>query len=90
MVQKKKVYDKVMLLSRLKEESVIVVREVKQHLEYMRSTVGVMEELSSQLSEAIGGQGKIHFIYIYIYIYTQTILKHFPFFKHSQAVLRPR
>ncbi|XP_035006830.1 uncharacterized protein LOC118103835 [Hippoglossus stenolepis] len=61
MVQKKKVYDKVMLLSRLKEESVIVVREVKQHLEYMRSMVRVMGELSSQLSsqlsEAIGGQG---------------------------------
>ncbi|XP_069378862.1 uncharacterized protein [Paralichthys olivaceus] len=51
MVQKKKVSDKVMLLSRLKEEVVIVVREVKQHWEYMRTMVG---ELSSQLSEAIG------------------------------------
>ncbi|XP_053699907.1 uncharacterized protein LOC128746703 [Synchiropus splendidus] len=35
MLKKKKVFDKVMLLNRLKEEEVIVVREVKQHWDYM-------------------------------------------------------
>ncbi len=42
---KKNVFDKVMLLARLKEEEVIVVREVKQHMEYMRSVAGLIEEL---------------------------------------------
>lgn len=58
MVQKKKVFDKVMLLNRLKEEEVIVVREVKQHLEYMRSLAGVLDKLSSQLSKGTTGQSK--------------------------------
>ncbi|KAK1904108.1 Glycerol metabolism operon regulatory protein [Dissostichus eleginoides] len=56
MVQKKKVYDKVMLLTRLKEEAVILVHEVKQHSEYMRSVAGKIDHLSSQLSEGITGQ----------------------------------
>ncbi|KAI4824359.1 hypothetical protein KUCAC02_012877 [Chaenocephalus aceratus] len=56
MVQKKKVYDKVMLLTRLKEEAVILVHEVKQHWEYMRSVAGKIDHLSSQLSEGITGQ----------------------------------
>ena len=58
MVKKKSVYDKVMLLTRLKEEEVIVVHEVKQHWEYLRSVVGMIEELSSQLSEGITQQSK--------------------------------
>ncbi|XP_034556273.1 uncharacterized protein LOC117824805 isoform X2 [Notolabrus celidotus] len=53
MAKKKRVHDKVMLLTRLKEEEVIVVREVKQHWEYMRSMI---EELSSHLSEGITQQ----------------------------------
>ncbi|KAM4530957.1 uncharacterized protein PAE49_023263 isoform 3-T4 [Odontesthes bonariensis] len=56
MCQKKKVFDKVMLLNRLEEEAVIVVREIKQHWEYMRSMAGTIETLSSQLSEGITGQ----------------------------------
>ncbi|KAI4800032.1 hypothetical protein KUCAC02_016569 [Chaenocephalus aceratus] len=56
MIQKKKVYDKVMLLTRLKEEAVILVHEVKQHWEYMRSVAGKIDHLSSQLSEGITGQ----------------------------------
>ncbi|KAK5895521.1 hypothetical protein CgunFtcFv8_009208 [Champsocephalus gunnari] len=56
MVQKKKVYDKVMLLTRLKEEAVILVHEVKQHWEYMRSVAGKIDHLSSQISEGITGQ----------------------------------
>ena len=56
MVQKKKVYDKVMLLTRLKEEAVILVHEVKQLWEYMRSVAGKIDHLSSQLSEGITGQ----------------------------------
>ncbi|KAK5889880.1 hypothetical protein CesoFtcFv8_013458 [Champsocephalus esox] len=56
MVQKKKVYDKVMLLTKLKEEAVILVHEVKQHWEYMRSVAGKIDHLSSQLSEGITGQ----------------------------------
>ncbi|KAM8865050.1 uncharacterized protein ACB058_006427 [Synchiropus picturatus] len=56
MLKKKKVFDKVMLLNRLKEEEVIVVREVKQHWEYMRNMVGIIEEISSQLSEGITQQ----------------------------------
>lgn len=51
MVRKKNVFDKVMLLARLKEEEVIVVREVKQHMEYMRSVAGLIEELTSKLTE---------------------------------------
>ncbi|KAF3842433.1 hypothetical protein F7725_024384 [Dissostichus mawsoni] len=50
------VYDKVMLLTRLKEEAVILVHEVKQHWEYMRSVAGKIDHLSSQLSEGITGQ----------------------------------
>lgn len=53
MVQKKQLFDKVMLLTRLKEEEVIVVREVKQHWEYLRSAAGMMQELTSQISEWI-------------------------------------
>ncbi|KAM8842321.1 uncharacterized protein ACB058_013996 isoform 1-T1 [Synchiropus picturatus] len=45
-----------MLLNRLKEEEVIVVREVKQHWEYMRNMAGNIEEISSQLSEGITQQ----------------------------------
>ncbi|KAK1905132.1 Cytotoxic T-lymphocyte protein 4, partial [Dissostichus eleginoides] len=56
MVQKQKVYDKVMLLTRLKEEAVILVHEVKKHWEYMRSVAGKIDHLSSQLSEGITGQ----------------------------------
>ncbi|MEY6150785.1 hypothetical protein WJE43_25210 [Salmonella enterica subsp. enterica serovar Corvallis] len=59
MMKKKKLYDKVMLLTRLKEEEVIVVQEVKQHWEYWRTVVGTLEELSSQLSEGITQQGSI-------------------------------
>lgn len=68
MVKKKKVYDNVMLLTRLKEEEVIVVREVKQHWEYLRNTVGLIEELSSQLSEGKGQQRKSFFIF-YLFIF---------------------
>ncbi|XP_041841216.1 uncharacterized protein LOC121639787 [Melanotaenia boesemani] len=56
MVNKKRLYDKVMLLTRLKEEEVIVVREVKQHWEYLRSVVGILKQLCSQLSEGITQQ----------------------------------
>ncbi|MEQ2160158.1 hypothetical protein GOODEAATRI_030609 [Goodea atripinnis] len=59
MMKKKKLYDKVKLLTRLKEEEVIVVREVKQYWEYWRTVVGTLEELSSQLSEGITQQGSI-------------------------------
>ena len=55
MVQKKKVYD-MLLLTRLKEEAVILVHEVKQLWEYMRSVAGKIDHLSSQLSEGISGQ----------------------------------
>ncbi|TKS90332.1 hypothetical protein D9C73_024464 [Collichthys lucidus] len=51
MERKKNVFDKVMLLARLKEEELIVVREVKQHMEYMRSIAGLIEELTFQLTE---------------------------------------
>jgi len=56
MIQKKKVNNKVILLNRLEEEAVIVVCEIKQHWEYMRSMAGTIEALSSQLSEGITGQ----------------------------------
>ncbi|MEQ2282318.1 hypothetical protein AMECASPLE_039319 [Ameca splendens] len=59
MMKKKKFYDKVMLLTRLKEEEVIVVREVEQHWEDLRTVVGTLEELFSQLSEGITQQGSI-------------------------------
>lgn len=55
MERKKKVFDKVMLLARLKEEVVIVVREVKQHMEYMRSVAGLIEEFTFQLTEDTNG-----------------------------------
>lgn len=58
MLKKKRVYDKVMLLSRLKEEEVIVVHEVQQHWEYLKSVVGMIKELSSQLSEGLTQQSK--------------------------------
>ncbi|TKS88108.1 hypothetical protein D9C73_022232 [Collichthys lucidus] len=51
MERKKFFLDKVMLLARLKEEELIVVREVKQHMEYMRSIAGLIEELTFQLTE---------------------------------------
>ena len=58
MEQKKNGFDKVMLLSRLKEEEVIVVHEVKQHMEYMRSVAGLIEELTFQLTEDTDGKCK--------------------------------
>jgi len=58
MEQKKNVLDKVMLVARLKEEEVIVVREVKQHMEYMRSVAGLIEELTFQLTEDTDGKCK--------------------------------
>ncbi len=51
-------FDKVMLLARLKEEEVIVVREVKQHMEYMRSVAGLIEEFTFQLTEDTNGKCK--------------------------------
>ncbi len=47
-----------MLLARLKEEEVIVVREVKQHMEYMRSVAGLIEEFTFQLTEDTNGKCK--------------------------------
>ncbi|MED6278377.1 hypothetical protein CHARACLAT_023240 [Characodon lateralis] len=63
MMKKKKLYDKVMLLTSLKEEEVIVVREVKQHWEYLRTVVGTLEELSEGITqqgsiEALMGRGR--------------------------------
>lgn len=58
MVQKKTVFDKVMLLARLKEEEVIVVHKVKQHMQYMRSVAELIEELNSQLNEDTNGKCK--------------------------------
>ncbi len=50
-----------MLLARLKEEEeVIVVREVKQHMEYMRSVAGLIEEFTFQLTEDTNGKCKDH------------------------------
>lgn len=45
-----------MLLARLKEEEFIVVREVKQHMEYMRSVAGLTEEFTFQLTEDTNGK----------------------------------
>ncbi|KAK7128352.1 hypothetical protein R3I94_016807 [Phoxinus phoxinus] len=56
MERKKNVFDKVMLLARLKEEEVIVVREVKQHMEYMRSVAGLIEAFTFQLTEDTNGK----------------------------------
>lgn len=56
MERKKNVFDKVMLLARLKEEEVIVVCEVKQHMEYMRSVAGLIEEFTFQLTEDTNGK----------------------------------
>lgn len=47
-----------MLLARLKEEEFIVVREVKQHMEYMRSVAGLIEEFTFQLTEDTSGKCK--------------------------------
>lgn len=55
---KKNVFDKVMLLARLKEEEFIVVREVKQHMEYMKSVAGQIEEFTFQLTEDTNGKCK--------------------------------
>ena len=52
------VFDKVMLLARLKEEEVIVVCEVKQHMEYMGSVAGLIKDLTSQLTEDINRKCK--------------------------------
>ncbi|KAK6467282.1 hypothetical protein HHUSO_G35284, partial [Huso huso] len=48
---KKRVFDKVMLLRRLHEEGVILVREMKQHWEYLRRSAGTLRDLASQLSD---------------------------------------
>ncbi|KAF4116508.1 hypothetical protein G5714_003997 [Onychostoma macrolepis] len=56
MERKKNVFDKVMLLARLKEEEFIVVREVKQHMEYMRSVAGLIEEFTFQLTGDTNGK----------------------------------
>ncbi len=58
MERKKKFFDKVMLLARLKEKEVIVVREVKQHMEYMRSVAGLIEEFTFRLTEDTNGKCK--------------------------------
>lgn len=58
MERKKNVFDKVMLLARLTEEEVIVVREVKQHMEYLRSVAGIIEEFTFQLTEDTSGKCK--------------------------------
>ncbi|ROJ66255.1 hypothetical protein DPX16_16518 [Anabarilius grahami] len=56
MERKKNFFDKVMLLARLKEEEFIVVREVKQHMEYMKSVAGQIEEFTFQLTEDTNGK----------------------------------
>ncbi|KAA8579059.1 hypothetical protein FQN60_000090 [Etheostoma spectabile] len=50
----KNVFDKEMLLARLKEEEVIVVCKVKQH----RSVAGLIEEFTLQLTEDTNGKSK--------------------------------
>lgn len=45
---KKKVYDMVMRLKRLREEEVIVLREVKQHCQYMASMMEILKELCAK------------------------------------------
>ncbi|CAM4491361.1 unnamed protein product [Leuciscus chuanchicus] len=56
MERKKNVFDKVMMLTRLKEEEVIVVREVKQHMEYMSNVAGLIEDFTFQLTEDTDGK----------------------------------
>lgn len=51
MAKKKSVFDKVMMLNRLKEEEVIVVQEVKQHMEHLRNVAGLIQELITQPTE---------------------------------------
>ncbi|MGH0141892.1 UNVERIFIED_CONTAM: hypothetical protein FKN15_051275, partial [Acipenser sinensis] len=48
---KKRVFDKVMLLRRLHEEEVILVRDMKQHWEYLRRSAGTLRDLASQQSD---------------------------------------
>lgn len=61
MVQKKDVYDKVMLVTRLKEEQIILVREVKQHCEYLKRMAQLIQELIQELSEGTTVQSKSFF-----------------------------
>ncbi|KAJ8340638.1 hypothetical protein SKAU_G00352710 [Synaphobranchus kaupii] len=48
---KKRVFDKVMLLQRLREEKGILVREVKQHWGYLQNVTTALQELSMQVSD---------------------------------------
>ncbi|KAJ8364843.1 hypothetical protein SKAU_G00136740 [Synaphobranchus kaupii] len=48
---KKRVFDKVMLLQRLREEKGILVREVKQHWGYLQNATTALQELSMQVSD---------------------------------------
>ncbi|MGH0160671.1 UNVERIFIED_CONTAM: hypothetical protein FKN15_039747 [Acipenser sinensis] len=48
---KKRVFNKVMLLRRLHEEEVILVRELKQHWQYLRRSAGTLRDFASQLSD---------------------------------------
>ena len=56
--EKKHLFDKVMLLARLRKEEVIVVFEVKQHMEYLSSVAGLIEEFTFQLTEDTNGKCK--------------------------------
>ena len=50
-MNKKKVFDKVMLINRLKEEELIVVQEIKQHCEYIGRQMETIKELSARQCE---------------------------------------
>lgn len=46
---KKVVFDGIMMLSRLREEEQILVREIKQHWESLREAAGALNDLSKRI-----------------------------------------
>ena len=48
MTVKKKIFDKVMLLRRFKEEKVIVLGQIKLHCQYLASMMDIMKDLGGK------------------------------------------
>lgn len=59
---KRRLFDQVMLVRRMEEERLIIVKEMTQHCQYLRKALGKLDNLLRQVDEDIKNHGRFHTI----------------------------
>ncbi len=63
---KRRLFDQVMLVSRLEEEKIIIVKEMTQHYQHLKKALDKLDSLLGKTMEEM----KIHSMYQLIYFYS--------------------